>query len=314
MDVLGLPKVVIILGPTASGKTGVGIDLAKKYNGEIISADSRQVYKKMTIGTAKPQGEWREWEGRLVYMVEGIPHHLVDCVDPAEPFTVTDFKQRAEEAIKRALHRGKIPFLVGGTGLYIDSVRENFSVPAVPPQPELRRLFEEKSLDELVVQLKEIDPKTAAVIDLNNPRRVMRALEVVLVTGRSFREQQQKAKPIFSFLSIGSVASSPVLEERIARRIEEQCRAGLEAEVRELNAAGYDWNLPSMSSIGYREWQEYFAGIGSEAEVKRKLIQNTVRYARRQMTWFKRDKDIQWVEFDDEKKINSTIDRFLVGN
>jgi tRNA dimethylallyltransferase len=289
-----LPKIIVILGPTASGKTDLGLSLAKKYNGEIISADSRQIYKKMDIGTAKTKGEWVN--DSSVYVVEGIPHHLMDIVNPDADFTLADFKKIAIDCINDILKRRKTPIVVGGTGLYMWALIDNLDIPKTQPNNELRTELETKSLVELVSMLIEKDPESATKIDLKNPRRVIRALEVVMSTGQSFFDQRTKSNPLFDTLQIGLDVPKEELFKRINSRVDKQIEAGLVEEVKQLVSDGHAWNLPSMSGIGYRQIGLYLRGEKTLVEAIEILKQNTRQYAKRQMTWFKKDKRIQWVK------------------
>lgn len=291
-----LPKVIVICGPTASGKTGWSLNLAKKYSGEIISADSRQVYKKMSIGTAKEQGEWR-WNGlRRTYFVDDIPHHLLDFLDPGKDFTLAEFRDKAIKYIKLARQQNRLPMIVGGAGLYIDAVVNNFHIPRVPPNDKLREGLEEKNTDELAAWLKRLDAKAAEKIDYRNKRRLIRALEVCILSGEPFSRQQLKGEALFDVLSIGIAVPRKVLYDNIDKRIDEQIKAGLLKEIQTLLKQKYSWDLPSMSGIGYRQFKDYFAGkINLEAAVAQ-LKKDTRNYAKRQLTWFKRNKNIHWVE------------------
>jgi tRNA dimethylallyltransferase len=306
-----LPSLIVILGATASGKTKLAIELAKKYNGEIISADSRQVYKKMDIGTAKPIGKWESYCETAAYMVEGVPHYLIDIVDPGEIFSVSNFKQLALERIDDILKRGKTPFIVGGTGLYIWSVVDNLILPDVAPHKKLRNGLEDKSLDELVVLLKKLDPESAKVIDLNNSRRVIRALEVNIMTGGSFIEQKQKNPPLFNALQIGLSVEREKLYERIDKRVDEQISAGLVGEVEGLIKQKYSFSLPSMNGIGYRQIGAY---LNNEMDLEKAIDlvkRDTRHYARRQLTWFRRDKRIEWRAVEEKEEIDNLIEDFL---
>lgn len=287
-----LPKIIIIAGPTASGKTDLSIALAKKFNGEIVSADSRQIYKKMSIGTAKPIGEWKEGN----YLVGGVLHYLVDIVEPDAEFTLANFKEMAQEKISNILSRGKLPIVVGGTGLYIWSLVENLDMPAVAPDLELRAELEKKSLEELVRHLREIDSESADKIDLKNPRRVLRALEVCLSSGGSFFEQRKKSKPLYNCLQIGLLWPREELNKRIGLRVDLMMKDGLLEEVKKLAALGYNWKLPSTSGIGNKQMGYYLRGEKTLAEAVDLLKKDTRNYAKRQMTWFKRDKKIRWIE------------------
>jgi len=295
-----LPKVVVLLGSTASGKTGLGIALAKQFNGEIISADSRQIYKGINIGTGKPEGEWQEIASSphrasrndMAYVVEGVPHYLMDLVSP------------------NIIARGKLPIIVGGTGLYIWSLVDNLNIPKVPPSSALRKSLESKPLEELVKLLGQVDPEAWKKVDIKNPRRVLRALEVAILSGESFTKQQTKSPPLFDALQIGLHWPREALHERISRRVEIMFESGLEDEVKKL-VKKYPWTLPSMSGIGYREWNDYLSGTISLDRVKENIKKNTRNYAKRQMTWFKRDKRIKWIDVAEEEKAKELIKKFL---
>ncbi len=293
----GLPKLIVILGPTASGKTDLGIELAKQFNGEIISADSRQVYKKMTVATGKPIGDWREIAPATeAYVVNDVPHHIMDMIDPGQEFTLADFKQLALAKVADITARGKVPFLVGGTGLYLWSVIDNLDIPAVPPNKKLRQGLEEKPLAQLVELLKKLDPASAATVDLKNPRRVLRALEVVIMTGQSFADRQRVGPPQVRALQIGLSWGSEQLRQRIEARIKEQLQNGFAAETEQLEQQRYAWNLPSMSGIGYKDAASFLRGELTASELERRLVTMTWRYAKRQLTWFKTNGEIQWLE------------------
>jgi len=311
----GEAKIIVLLGPTASGKTDLGIVLAKKYNGEIVSADSRQVYKHMDIGTGKPVGEWKhpssilpsEREGQ--YVVEGVAHHVMDIIEPDEDFTLAHFKKMAEEKIEDILARGKLPIIVGGTGLYIWSIVDNLDMPAVVPDLELRAELEKKSLDEQVQILTDKDPETAKKIDLKNPRRVIRALEVVILTGKSFVKQQTKSKPKYDCLQIGIERDREDLYFRINKRVDTQHVRGLLSEVESLVKQKYDWQLPSMTGIGYKQMGYYLRGEMNLEEATEILKRDTRHYAKRQLTWFKKDKRINWIK--EKSEAESLVEEFI---
>ncbi len=295
MEEKNLPKLIVVLGPTASGKTAWGLELAKKYNGDVISADSRQIYQKMDIGTAKPRGEWR-WDGLgRSYFVEGIRHHLVDFLNPGKTFSAAEFRDQAVKHIKTSHKNGRIPLVVGGTGLYISALVDNFAIPPVEPNPKLRRSLEEKSIQELVDLLEKIDPKTAVVIDRKNKRRLIRALEVCILTGESFLGQQKKGEPLFDVLQIGIDVDREVLRARINERSQKMVTDGLVPEIEKLLKQKYAWSLPSMNGIGYRQFQGFFKGEIDLGRATELLQYDTWHYARRQLTWFRRDKRIVWV-------------------
>ncbi len=308
---LKLPKLIAVLGPTASGKTAMGIELAKKFQGEIISADSRQIYKYMDIGTAKEPGEMKKDEnGRPYLLAGGIRHYGIDLVDPGQTYTVAEFKQYALDVIKEILKRRHLPMLVGGTGFYIRAIVENLDIPKVAPNKKLRKSFEEKSLEELVKLLKDVDPRSAKKVDLKNKRRVLRALEVAILTGQSFTQQQKKGPKLFDALEIGLEIDRAKLYERIDKRVEQQFKDGLVEEAKKLvSRRKYKWNLPSMSGIGYKEAGQYLRGeIGLE-RAKELIKFRTHDYARRQLTWFRKDKKIKWIKTS--KEAGKLVRKFL---
>ncbi|HNU95921.1 MAG TPA: tRNA (adenosine(37)-N6)-dimethylallyltransferase MiaA [Candidatus Magasanikbacteria bacterium] len=301
-----LPKLIVVCGPTASGKTDLAIVLAKKFNGEIVNADSRQIYKEMDIATAKPTLDYGLQTPD--YIVDGINHYLLDIINPDENFTLSDYKDQAQKTIKEIIKKGKIPFLVGGTGLYIKAIVDNLEIPRVEPDLVLRRELESKSAEERVKMLKEIDPETYEKIDIQNPRRVIRALEVVLSTGESFLKQQKKGKPLYDVLQLGIKVDKENLYERINKRCEKMIEAGLVQEAKRL-AQKYSWELPSMSGIGYRQMRDYIEGKMTLEEAIEWLQTDTRHYAKRQMTWFRKDERIHWIE--NEKQAEKKIDEFL---
>ncbi|NCO04596.1 MAG: tRNA (adenosine(37)-N6)-dimethylallyltransferase MiaA [Candidatus Magasanikbacteria bacterium] len=299
-----LPKLVVLLGPTASGKTGLSLQLAKQFDGEIISADSRQIYKKMDIGTAKALGEWHlafGWSGpRRTYFVEDVPHHLVDFLNPGKRFTVAQFRDKAIKYGKMAHQAGKIPMIVGGTGLYISSIVDNLYIPRVPPNKALRESLEQKTTEELMQLLSSMDPVAVQTIDVKNKRRIIRALEVCIFTGESFSGQKKKGTPVFDILQLGIRVDKETLYQRIDTRVDQMVQDGLEEEIRGLLKQKYSWDLPSMSGIGYRQFRAYIEGIQSFEDAVAELKRDTRRFAKRQSTWFKRDKRIIWVDTYDE--------------
>lgn len=300
---MALPKIICIVGPTASGKTALGIALAKKYNGEILSADSRQVYRGMDIGTAKEKGEWRSIGGQEVLVVEGVPHYGIDLVNPDEPYTVADFQGYANEVIASMLPRHKVPIIVGGTGLYIQAVVDNFTIPHVPPNPELRaqieHLMQEKGAPQVYLELLKLDPDAVDFVAPENSRRIIRALEVCLATGKPFSKQKKRSKRLYNALQIGLDIPRDILYEKMNKRTDLQVREGLVDEVRHLTKL-YDAKLPSFSGIGYSDIVRALHGeIAMEVAVDA-VKRRTHAYARRQMTWFRRDKRIKWIKTPEE--------------
>lgn len=300
-------KLIVILGPTASGKTDLAVFLAKKFSalggngGEVVSADSRQIYKKMDIGTAKVTKK----------EMAGIPHHLLDIVRPNQTLTLSQYKRRAVKIIKNIQKRGKLPFLTGGTGLYIKAVVENIQIPKVAPNPALREKLEKKTNEELLKDLAKLDPQAAGTIDWKNKRRLIRALEVCIISGKPFSALKTKGRPMFEVLQLGIAVPRKTLYRRINQRVERQIKNGLIEEVKKLSQK-YGWNLPSMSGIGYKEFKPYLEKKIVLREAKKSLKQNTRQYARRQMTWFRKDKSIQWIK--NAKEANRLIKKFLQQN
>jgi len=304
-------KLIVIVGPTASGKTDLALKMAKEFNGEIISADSRQIYKKMEIGTAKPAGSWKTVAGKRRYLVEGVPHYAIDMVNPGKTFTVAEFKKLAIESAEDISRRGKVPFLVGGTGLYIWAVVDNLQFPAGEPMKKLRAGFADKSIVELVDLLRKVDPVAVSFVDIKNKRRVIRALEVAISTGQSFSAYRVKTEPLFDCLQIGIRWPFVELFQRIDTRIDEQWEKGWQGEVESLLRQKYSFDLPSLSGIGYREVAKYLDGEMTLLEMFRILKRETHRYAKRQLTWFKRDKRISWIEKKDEPTARALVADFL---
>jgi tRNA dimethylallyltransferase len=277
-----LPKIVVIVGPTASGKSALAVRLAKKAKGEIVSADSRLLYRGMDIGTAKPTKK----------EMSGVPHHLIDVVPPSKTLTLAEYKRRAIRAIRGILKRGKLPIVVGGTGLYVRAIVENLAIPEVPPDPAYRAFLEKKGKDWILARLKKLDPDYAARIG-PNPRYATRALEVIRATGKPFGAQQGKGEPLFDALIVGIDPGKKVLDARIGRRVGLMMKAGLVEEARKLSKR-YAWTLPSMSGIGYAELKPHFEGRITLGQAAEDIKADTRRYAKRQMTWWRRINKVMW--------------------
>ena len=281
--------VVAIVGPTASGKTTLAIALAQRFNGEIVSADSRQVYRGMNIGTAKPTEE----------ELRAVPHYCIDIKDPNEDYAVAEYKADAIAAIRGILARKKLPIMVGGTGLYMKAVLENLDIPKIAANPTLRAELEKeiagKGLDAVFKKLVALDPEAAYIVDPKNPRRVVRALEVAIITGAPFTAQRVKRAPLFHALVIGLNPPLEVLRERINMRVDQMVRDGLVHETEQL-IKKYGTDCPAFDAIGYREIINYLHGKTSLEEAAALIKMNTWHYAKRQMTWFKKDKAVRWVE------------------
>lgn len=290
-------KIVVIIGPTAVGKTKLSIALAKRFNGEIISGDSMQVYKGLDIGTAKIKQE----------EMEGIPHYLIDIKEPDESFSVAEFQSLVKQHIKDISNRGKLPIIVGGTGLYIQSVIYDYQFSHVPSSDQgIREKLEKKALEEgnqaLHDQLKQIDPISAERIHPNNIRRVIRALEVYYCTGKTMSELQNKKQELcYDAALLGLTMEREELYDRINQRVDKMIEEGLLKEVRKLYDSGLSGECQSIQGIGYKELYEYFSGKATLEEAIEKLKQNSRRYAKRQLTWFRNKMPAKWFDMTNVK-------------
>ena len=284
------PPLIIVLGPTASGKSSLGIALAQRFHGEIVSADSRQVYRSLDIGTAKVTAQEQAQ----------VPHHLLDVVEPGEIYTVSQFQHAAIAAIDAILSRQHIPFLVGGSPHYIQAVVDNLDMPQVAPQPVLRAQLEQRPLPDLLQELEELDPKSFAVIDRNNPRRVIRALEVCISTGKPFSEQRGLANPLYRPLLIGIQWPREVLYSRIDARVDERMQQGMVQEVQGLLASGISHERLEALGLEYRFIDRWLRGeFSSEEQMVERLKYAIHDFTRRQLTWFRRDTRIVWIDGGD---------------
>lgn len=284
------PPFLVIIGPTAVGKTALSIALAKEFDGEIVSADSRLFYKGMDIGTAKPTREERA----------AVSHHLIDICRPDETITLAQYQRLAYRTIDAIHQRGRLPLLVGGTGQYVKAVVEGWGIPEVAPQRRLRRALERLGGPELARWLALLDLEAAERLDPRNVRRVIRALEVTLVTGRPITELQRKKRPPYRIKMIGLHTDRDTLYERIDHRVEQMMAAGLLDEVISLLAAGYKPTLPAMSGLGYRQLLAHLAGENTLDEAVERIQFETHRFARQQATWFRLDDPkISWFDIQD---------------
>lgn len=290
------PPLLVLTGPTAVGKTKLSISLAKAINGEIISADSMQVYRHMDIGSAKIRKE----------EMEGVPHYLVDVLEPEEEFHIVKFQQMAKEAMKEIYSRNKIPILVGGTGFYIQSVTKDIDFTEAEQETAYRQELEALALEKgsafLHEKLKEVDPQSAEEIHENNVKRVIRALEFYEQNGfpisQHNAEQKQRQSP-YQLAYFVLNAPRPLLYERIDRRVDEMIQEGLVKEVQTLKERGCHRGMVSMQGLGYKEILDYLEGNCSLEEAVRILKRDTRHFAKRQITWFKREEDVTWVNKDD---------------
>jgi tRNA dimethylallyltransferase len=299
-----LPLLVLV-GQTAVGKTALSLQLATQLNGEIISADSRLFYRGMDIGTAKPTVAERT----------AVPHHLIDICKPDETLSLGEYQKLAYAAIERVQREGHLPILVGGTGQYVRAVVEGWGIPEVAPQPALRETLAMLGGDEVVRWLRTLDPTAAARIDPRNTRRVIRALEVTLVSGRPISELQRKTPPPYGICQIGLYRERADLYARIDARVGRMLADGLLAEVEALRQRGYGRHLPAMSSLGYQQLWAYLDGEMTLEEAVARIKFETHRFARHQAAWFRRDDPtITWFAAtrpDLETAVSAFVERWL---
>ena len=302
---------VAIVGPTGVGKSKLALHLAQTFNGEVVSADSRQVYRHINIGTAKPSRE----ELALV------PHHLINVVNPGEDFSLARYHQLAYDAITGIQQREKLALLVGGSGLYAWSVLEGWVIPRVSPDPEFRHSLEQKAAklgqDELYQELVAVDPQAAQKIDPRNVRRTIRALEVHNIAEVPFSQLQNKKPPPFETFIIGLTADREELYRRIDQRVDEMIEQGLVAEVEKLVNMGHGFNLPAMSGIGYKEIGMFLKGELTLAAAIQQIKFETHRFVRHQYTWFRlKDDKIKWFDVCDNaySKITTLLAKFAGGD
>jgi len=315
--------IIVVVGPTASGKSDLAVRLARKFNGEVISADSRQVYRGMDIGTGKITKK----------EMAGIPHYLLDVAQPRRRFTAAQYKKLGQAAIKKIQHKNKIPIICGGTGFYIRALVDNLPIPAVKPNLKLRAQLEKKTTTELFDLLKKLDPRRAREIDRRNPRRLIRALEIVMTTGRPvppltsvilakagiqarIPEPGSRVKPgmttndsYTNVLFLGIKKSHPKLARRIKIRLEKRLKQGLLAEVKKLRDQGLSWKRLDDFGLEYRWLAKYLQKTISYDEMVKLLQKDIEHYAKRQMTWFGRDPRINWIK--NERQAKNIVKNFL---
>lgn len=276
---------IVIIGATASGKTSLSIKIAKEFNGEIISADSRQVFCKLDIGTAKVTEE----------EMDGIPHYGIDIREPDKSFTVAEFKEYANEKIKNILQREKLPIMAGGTGLYVNAVTQDFSIPKVPANWKLREELEQLSIEDLHQKLQNLDPEEAEKIHPNNRRYVIRAIEINQATQKKKSEIMQKKPADYDVLILGVDVEREILYERINQRVDQMFAEGFLEEVQGLIKQGYDFKSQAFNSVGYPEMKAYLDGKMSKMEAIELMKKNTRNYAKRQLTWWRKDERVIWL-------------------
>ncbi|HPN54415.1 MAG TPA: tRNA (adenosine(37)-N6)-dimethylallyltransferase MiaA [Candidatus Moranbacteria bacterium] len=297
-------KIIVILGPTASGKSDVAIKLAKKFDGEIISADSRQVYRGMDIGTGKVTPAEQKT----------AVHHMLDVADPNDEFNVSHFKKLTEKKIGDILKRGKLPIVCGGTGFWIQSIVDDLQLPEVKPNKELRNILRNKSAEELFAMLEKLDPQRAENIDAKNKVRLIRAIEICKAIGKVPKTKVQhqnvkKPNAKYDFLQIGIEIEKEILNQKIKKRLDSRFDDGMLQEVENLHQSGVSWERLESFGLEYRWIARYLQEKISLDEMADKLYFDIIHYAKRQMTWFKRDKRILWLK--DYAEIEKAVQKFL---
>lgn len=296
-------KLITILGPTASGKSELAIKLAKKFNGEIVSADSRQVYKSLDIGTGKVTPDTKnssnfstgQAKKKYIFTHKGIPHYCIDVASPKRRFTVAQYRKLALKAINKIFKKGKVPIFCGGTGFYIQAVVDGIIIPEVKPDWRLRSNLNKFPVEELYKILKKLDPRRAKTIEKKNPRRLIRAIEIIMKTKKPVPPLQKQPLP-YPVLMIGIKKSTKELKELIKERFFKWLRQGLIKEVKNLRKSSLSWKKIEDSGIHYRAVARYLQDKINYQEMIKNSLKELQNYARRQMTWFKRDKRIHWLK------------------
>ena len=301
------PKVIVICGPTASGKTALSIELAKKINGEIVSCDSMQIYKDMDIGTAKP----------TIEEMQGIKHYMLDFVSPDERYSVADYKKQAKQAIREIIEKGKVPIVVGGTGLYVDSLIYEIEYQDIEFDEKYRKQLEERSekegLEVLYNEAKKIDPEAITKISPNDKKRILRILEIYNATGKNKTEQEKESRKNeveFDYKVYAISWDREKLYDRINQRVDIMIDQGLIEEVQKIYSK-YNKFPTAMQGLGYKEVLEYLEGKCNKQEMIDKIKQETRRYAKRQLTWFRKNKQTIWL--DGQEKVQNNIEIILEG-
>ena len=292
-------KMIVIVGPTASGKSDLAVEIARIFNGEVVSADSRQVYRGLDIGSGKiTKREMRR-----------VPHHLLDVANPTRQFSVVQYRHLALRAIADIAKRRKIPILCGGTGFYIQSIISGIVIPEVPPDEKLRKKLATKNTDELFAILEKLDPRRASEIDAKNPVRLVRAIEIATTLG--FVPHLATKPPSYDVLQIGIKVDRDTLREKIALRLAARMKKGMLAEGRRLHTEGLSWKRMRALGLEYRALADLLTGTVTRAEMEQKLATEIGQYSKRQMSWFKRDKTIKWFAPTSQAKILREVKNFL---
>ncbi len=295
-------KVLVILGPTASGKSDIAVRIAKKFNGEVVSADSRQAYKGLDIGTGKITKK----------EMQGVPHHLLDVANPRQRFTASDFKNLAEKAIQKILDKGKTPIICGGTGFYVDALLGEKNFPEVPPNLKLRKDLESKSVEELFDLLQKLDPTRASNIDSKNPRRLIRAIEICNALGSvpKLESRNKNLESKYEVLKIGIKINEEELKKRINKRLEKRIKMGMINEAKKLHKKGLSYKRMRELGLEYSRLADFLEGKITKKEMTEKLETEIYQYAKRQITYFKPDKSIVWIS-PQISKIEKEVKKFL---
>jgi tRNA dimethylallyltransferase len=322
-------RLLVICGPTATGKTTLAVKIAKSLNGEIVSADSRQVYRNMDIGTGKdiPRGaRFRRINKKIggYYTFDGVRIWGYDLVSPKESFSVADYVPIAREIIERIWGEERLSIVVGGTGLYIQGVVDGIKTASVPKNESLRKRLEGRGVEELFEQLAQLDPIKAASLnssDKKNPRRLVRAIEIAQwEVGGKKKKRKKGTKPLdedVEVLFVGLKGSRRRLCKRIEKRVEKRIRQGIKKEIEKLLASGVTWDDQTMDSLGYRQWERFFEGKKKQKDVVKKWKKDECQYAKRQMTWFKKDKRIDWFDIFSRKypeNVEKTVKKWYKEN
>lgn len=304
-------KMLVIVGPTATGKSDLAVFLAKKLGGEVVSADSRQVYKGLDIGTGKVPRDPTNYKLRTKnYFYKGVPHHLLGVVNPKRVFSVSQYKKLGEKILQDIWQQEKLPIICGGTGFYIQALVDGIVLPEVPPNKKLRKQLEKKSATELFTILKKLDPRRAKEIDRKNPRRLIRAIEIAKYSGKVPRLEIQPPSNT-DILEIGINMPDKILRNRIEKRLKARIKKGMIAEAVRLNRQGLSWKRMEELGLEYRYLARYLQGKILKKEMITQLAGEIWQYAKRQRTWFKRDKRIRWFLPTKKERIEKIVKRFL---
>lgn len=309
MEPGGNNKIIVILGPTSSGKSAVAIRLAEKFNGEIVSADSRQIYRGMDVGTGKVTGRITHSLKPVTYVSERIAHYLIDIAEPKTEYNVSNFKKDATRAIKHILSQGKVPIICGGTGFWIKSVVDNLNFPKVKPDKVLRNMLSNRSVTGLFRLLRKLDPERAKSIDRKNKIRLIRAIEICKKLGRVPSARYQVPNTKYRFIQIGIDIPREILNEKIKKRLEKRFQAGMIEEAKKLKKMGLGWKRIQSFGLAYYWIPLYINGKITLDELHERVYLAEKDYAKRQMTWFRKDKRIIWLK--NYKRIEKEVKKFL---